>query len=109
MALILLNPGGLRSPRPIIIEMASGLPVVASDLPVHHEICGAAAVYFDRFSAEGASEQILRVAQSSELSRDMARQGGLRSKDFSWRHHIDQIVSIARNLNSCGVTVVRSR
>lgn len=91
--------------HPLVEAMASGLPIVASSLPVHQEICGKAAVYFDRFSAEEASEQILRVALSNDLSRDMARQGESRSKDFSWRHHVDQIISIACNLNCSGVTV----
>jgi len=94
--------------HPLVEAMASGLPIVASSLPVHQEICGAAGVYFDRLSAEEASEQILHVALSSEISRDMARQGELRSKDFSWRHHVDQIISIVGNLNRSGVIVAGS-
>jgi glycosyltransferase involved in cell wall biosynthesis len=94
--------------HPLVEAMASGLPIVASNLPVHQEICGAAGVYFDRFSAAEASEQILRVALSNDLSRDMARQGELRSKDFSWRHHVDQIISIVDNLNHSGVIVAGS-
>ena len=39
--------------HPLVEAMASGLPVAASDLAVHREICGEAAAYFPRFSAGG--------------------------------------------------------
>ena len=35
--------------HPLVEAMASGLPVIASDLAVHREICGDAAQYFPRF------------------------------------------------------------
>jgi glycosyltransferase involved in cell wall biosynthesis len=91
--------------HPLVEAMASGLPIVASGLPVHQEICGNAAVYFDPFSAEEACEQILRVALSNQLSRDMASRGELRSKDFSWRHHVDQIVTLAGKLSGRATSV----
>jgi hypothetical protein len=50
--------------HPLVEAMSSGLPVVASDLPVHQEICGDAGVYFERFSPQDLAQRILAVAGS---------------------------------------------
>lgn len=84
--------------HPLVEAMASGLPIVASDLAVHREICGEAAVYFQRFSAPELAERIAEVVQSSDLASQLSRAGGHRSNAFSWRRHVDELISLARNL-----------
>jgi glycosyltransferase involved in cell wall biosynthesis len=83
--------------------MASGLPVVASGLPVHREICGAAALYFPPFSAEELAQEVLRIASSEQLARDLSAQGKLRSQDFSWQRHVDQMIGLACRLTARGL------
>ena len=78
--------------------MASGLPIVASDLAVHREICGAAAVYFHRFSPEELAEKVLCVAASEDTAQRLAHAGAERATAFSWERHVDQILSLARTL-----------
>jgi glycosyltransferase involved in cell wall biosynthesis len=85
--------------HPLVEAMASRLPVVASNLPVHREICGDAALYFETFSAEDLGERILRVAQSESLAQGLADRGGERSQDFSWQRHVDEMISLARSLS----------
>jgi glycosyltransferase involved in cell wall biosynthesis len=85
--------------HPLVEAMASGLPVVASDLAVHREVCGEAAGYFPRFSAEALAEAVAQVAGSTEASRRMGAIGRERARQFSWKTHVEKILELSRLLD----------
>jgi glycosyltransferase involved in cell wall biosynthesis len=84
--------------HPLVEAMSSGLPIVASDISVHREICGSAAVYFPRFSAPELAERVSQlVALPPEMKR-MAALGLQRSHLFSWDTHVEQILELVERL-----------
>lgn len=84
--------------HPLVEAMASGVPVAASDIAVHREICGEAAVYFPRFSAEALAEKVLQVSRSPEAMGQMAAKGREQSHQFSWKRHVEKIVELCASL-----------
>jgi glycosyltransferase involved in cell wall biosynthesis len=83
--------------HPLVEAMASGLPIVASDLAVHREVCGDSAVYFSRFSPQELANRILRVmSERAASNRPDARSGQF--ERFSWSNHVRQIISVAAQL-----------
>jgi len=84
--------------HPLVEAMSSGLPVVASDLPVHREICGDAAVYFQRFSPEELADCVLQIHGNRDFAARLSHAGRVRSTDFSWEKHVTSLVALAEGL-----------
>ncbi len=81
--------------HPLVEAMASGLPIVASDLPVHKEVCGDAAEYFCRFSPEALAKAVgTAVMDKSRLSVN----GKARAAEFSWSKHVHLLLHAAGEL-----------
>lgn len=83
--------------HPLVEAMASGLPVVASDLPVHKEVCGEGARYFQRFSPESLAKAVVEVC-NPDIRSKLAIAANARANDFSWSRHVDGLVQRATEL-----------
>src|SRR5579872_3021622 len=83
--------------HPLVEAMASGLPVVASDKPVHREICGPAALYFSCFSPEELADTVVRAVDENESNR-LSREGRLRATAYSWEIHVAKLLELAEGL-----------
>ena len=84
--------------HPLVEAMASGLPIVASDLPVHREVCRDAALYFPTFDHE-ALAQCLETLVEAKKDGSMPLQSGRRqAMEFSWPAHLQRMIDQAKQL-----------
>lgn len=84
--------------HPLVESMASGLPVIASDIAVHREICGDAARYFPAFSVPGLVDTVTELAANPQLRGEMTAAGRHRASHFSWQKHVAQLLQLASEL-----------
>lgn len=77
--------------HPLVEAMACGLPVIASDIPAHREICSTAS-FFDRVSADQLAARILKIVP-------MRKKPTMPQKvEFSWSEHVAKLLVIAAQL-----------
>lgn len=84
--------------HPLVEAMSCGLPIVASDLAVHREVCGEAALYFSCFSPESLGHHLLHLAQTPSLRQLLGSAGRERSQAFSWKSHVEKLLRLAEQL-----------
>lgn len=73
--------------HPLVEAMATGLPVVASDIPVNREMCGDAALYFPTFDPDACAAAIRRAAEDADLRRRLREAALARASSFTWDKH----------------------
>jgi glycosyltransferase involved in cell wall biosynthesis len=84
--------------HPLVEAMSCGLPIIASDIAVHREICSGGAIFFGRFSPEEFATAVLNLAKSQDLAKELSTRGYQQSSQFSWAKHAQQLVGLASSL-----------
>ncbi len=73
---------------PPLEAMASGTPVVTSNLSSLPEVAGDAALLVDPYDADAIRDAIRRVLTEPALREDLRRKGLARAKQFSWEESV---------------------
>ncbi len=74
--------------------MASGLPVLASDIPVLREVGGDAALWFDPYDPASIAAAMTVAATQPERLEGLAAAGRGQAARFSWRRMADETLAV---------------
>jgi len=86
---------------PMVEAMCAGVPLIVSDIPVHREICGDAAVFFELGNAEDLASQIIELDRNAKRRSQLVKTGIQRAKTrFTWNNHIDGLTTEMRRICS---------
>lgn len=85
----------------VLIEaMASGIPVVASNIDGYRQVIkdGENGSFFDPYSPEDIKEKILSVLSNEKVKQKLVKQGLKIVKQYDWRNITDRILEIYHNV-----------
>jgi glycosyltransferase involved in cell wall biosynthesis len=85
---------------PPLEAMASGTPVVTSNVSSLPEVAGDAALLVDPYDPESIAGGIERVLTDEQLRRDLRRKGVARAKQFSWEQSVGRVREIYEQVSS---------
>lgn len=79
---------------PPLEAMSMGCPVLVSDIPVFHEICSEAAVYFDPSKPSDIAKKIIETLSDEKLIESLKSRGYQRVKMFSWEKTVAETLQV---------------
>jgi glycosyltransferase involved in cell wall biosynthesis len=79
---------------PPLEAMASGTPVVTSNVSSLPEVAGDAAVLIDPYDVDSIVDGLRRVLSDPALAEDLRRRGLERAREFSWARSVDKTLQV---------------
>ena len=84
---------------PMVEAMQAGIPLIVSDIPVHREICGDAALYFKLGDPADLARKIEQIDKDADLRARLISLGRARAENqFTWPNHITGLVGNMREI-----------
>jgi glycosyltransferase involved in cell wall biosynthesis len=83
---------------PNLEAMACGTVLLTSDIPVHHEVAGPAAIYISPKDPELWAKQMTRLVADPLLRERLIENGSIRVAEFSWEKTAKQTWEVLRSL-----------
>ncbi|MBD3275522.1 MAG: glycosyltransferase [Candidatus Marinimicrobia bacterium] len=83
----------------LVEAMASGLPVIAADMPVNREVCEPAGLYFPTFDSEFFAEILQKAISDNQLLEKQSTLSLKRAEHFSWEDYSRKMLTIFKTLN----------
>lgn len=80
--------------HPMVEAMAAGLPVVATDMDVHREVCGAAGHYFSVFDPNDLAAKLHDVLSQPDLYRRLSDAADIETARFNWERNVAALVEL---------------
>jgi glycosyltransferase involved in cell wall biosynthesis len=85
---------------PPLEAMASGTPVVTSNVSSLPEVAGDAAMLVDPYDPGALADAMVRVLTDESLRKDLRRRGLERARQFSWEQSVARIRRIYDEITS---------
>lgn len=83
---------------PVLEAMAAGVPVLTSNRSALPEVAGDAAVLVDPEDVDAIASELCRLAEDSDLRKDLGRRGLARAAEFTWEKAVRETWSVYETL-----------
>ena len=83
---------------PLLEAMAQNVPVIASDIAVHHEVASEAALYAKVNDADAWGDCIQRLMQSTDLRQKLIQNGREQLQKFSWQKSAERLLQVYKQM-----------
>ncbi len=83
----------------VLEAMATGLPVVCSDIPALRELVGDAGILVEPCSDRSWASAMVALVQDVELRRELGLRARCRARSHSWDEKVNRFESLARTLS----------
>ncbi len=87
---------------PLLEAMASGIPIVAADIPVHREVAAEAALFAPAEDPGAIAEAIERVWCDESIRSRLVASGRERTQRFSWEASAKKMLALYQRVASVG-------
>jgi len=78
----------------LVEAMSAGIPIIASDIPVHHEVTAEHAQFVDYKNIDAIGNSMHQLVNDPSLRRRLSNAGKERVKDFSWQRTAEETLYV---------------